>query len=551
MKKSLLFLLSLALLISCRGQQLSAEQPSPETKNPKLVIGITVDQMRYDYLIRYWPDFGDDGFKRLVNDGFIFRNHNFSYSPTYTGPGHASIYTGTTPAIHGIIANDWWERSSAKMVYCASDHSVSGLGSQSNAGMMSPRRLRSSTISDELKLFTSDRSKVVGVSMKDRGAILPAGHQPNGAYWFQGEEEGIFMSSTYYGNELPAWVKAFNSQNLPESYLRKGWELLAPKEVYDESTSDNTPFESSFRGLLKPSFPYDLQALREANRNYDLIKATPHGNSLALDFAMAAIEGEEMGKDGITDLLALSFSSTDYVGHQFGPHSIEAQDTYLRLDREIARMLQYLDEKIGVGEYLIFVSADHGGAPVPNLVKSRGWPNDYFSSAPLIADLDSLHLSKYGEKLIVNYSNEQIFLDNDRALKLGLSLDQLETEIAQRAISYVGVVGAYTSSQLISGCFGDSPVRRIKEGYRPNMSGNVCLLLEPGWMEYGPTGTTHGTPYSYDTHVPFILYGKSVPKGESYQPSYIKDIAPTVCALLGIPYPSGCTGQPLLEWMDQ
>lgn len=546
---SLLILFSI-LFVSCNAQLSNIQTEETTEKELRLIVGITVDQMRYDYLTRYWNDYGEGGFKRMVNSGFSFRNHHFSYAPTFTGPGHASIYTGTTPAVHGIIANDWWERANKKMVYCASDDQVHGIGVEGYSGMMSPRRLRSSTVTDELKLFSSNRSKVIGISLKDRGAILPAGHQPDGAYWFEGKDLGKWITSSWYTEELPEWVENFNSKGLPDSYLSSNWEPLKAMEAYDESTADNTPYEAPFTGTLKPTFPYDLSALRAANGNYELIKATPFGNSLSVDFAEAAIEAEAMGADEFTDFLALSFSSTDYAGHRFGPHAIETQDTYLRLDKDLERFFNYLDKKVGKGHYMVFLTADHGGAPVPSLVHDRGWPNDYFSSAPLVADIDSILKSKYNESLVLNYSNEQIFLDDALILEKGLDKNEIEGLIAQVAVTYPGVVFALTSSQIINGNFTDLPASLIQAGYRQNMSGNVVLLLEPGWMEYGRTGTTHGMPYSYDTHVPLLMFGNGIPQGESFEKSRIRDIAPTISSMLGIPFPSGCTGQPLTPVLE-
>jgi len=553
LKSGILFLSILPLLSCSTAIDLSEEQvPASNDQNPKLVVGITVDQMRYDFLIRYWDDYSEGGFKRLVNQGFTFRNHHFSYSPTYTAPGHASIFTGTTPLIHGIIANDWYDKALGRMIYNCYDSTVFSVGGVGYPGQMSPKNLMSSTIGDELKLFSNNRSKVIGISMKDRGAILPAGHHPDGAYWFDGKDNGKFITSTFYKRSLPQWVIDFNANKLPDFYLSQGWSLLKDVATYDESMQDNNPYESPFNGTLRPVFPYNLDSLRASNGNFDLIKATPHGNALSVDFAIASIVNEGLGLDNYTDLLALSFSSTDFVGHQFGPHARETQDVYLRLDLEIARLLKYLDSEIGIGNYTVFLTADHGGAPVPSLVNDQGWPNDYFNSAALIAELDSLIESKYGlDGAILNYSNEQIFLNEELIALNGLDLNKIEEELAKKAMSYKGVLAALSSGQVLTGNFNDSPLARIQAGFRPNLSGNVMLLFEPGWMEYGRTGTTHGMAYSYDTHVPLLFFGAKIKHGESYAPSRIRDIAPTVSALIQIPFPSGCTGTPLTQVLEK
>ncbi|NNE55232.1 MAG: alkaline phosphatase family protein, partial [Flavobacteriales bacterium] len=293
MKPISFFLLALfgISMASCGGLlQVSEEDEAPEIENsrPKLVIGIVVDQMRYDYLTRYWEDYSEDGFKRLMT-GFVAHDHHFSYAPTYTGPGHASVYTGTTPSVHGIISNDWFNGLQDSSVYCTEDLTVKGVGTESAAGQMSPRRMLASTMCDELKLFSNGRSKTIGVSLKDRGAILPAGHSANGAYWFVGGEEGQWVTSTFYGDALPDWVKAFNLRNMGKEMLKEGWKRFKEEAVYDESLADNNPYEKAFVGGERPTFPYDLQALALQNGNFDILKATPHGNKLTVEFARAAI----------------------------------------------------------------------------------------------------------------------------------------------------------------------------------------------------------------------------------------------------------------------
>ena len=337
---------------------LSATTLFSQTK-PKLVVGIVVDQMRHDYLQRFEGKFSNDGFRRLMREGFEARNTHYNYVPTYTAPGHASIYTGTTPRYHGIIANDWYSRVLDREVYCAEDTLANATGGSPAAGHISPRNLQANTITDELKLSTNFRSRVIGVSIKDRGAVLPAGHTPDGAYWFD-PSVGEFMTSDFYTGELPEWVKKFNARKLVDKYSSQTWETLLPIDSYEESEPDNSPYERGFDGKETPTFPYDLKALRDQNGKYGMIRSTPFGNTLVLDMSRAALEAEGLGNDDITDFLAISLSSTDYVGHNFGPNSIEVEDTYIRLDRELAQFLKYLDDRIGKGQYLVFLTADHG-----------------------------------------------------------------------------------------------------------------------------------------------------------------------------------------------
>ena len=315
-----------------------------QNKQPKLVVGIVIDQMKMEYLYRFNSDFSENGFKRLMNEGYTFHNMHYNYMPTYTAPGHASIYTGTTPAMHGIVSNEWFHRTLKKEVYCTDDDSVSTLvAGTDKEGKMSPKNLQTTTITDELKLATNFKGKVIGMSIKDRGAILPAGHFADWAFWYT--KTGNFISSSFYGKELPSWVTEFNNEKQYETYLTKGWNLLKPIETYNESLIDDNPYEGK---LYKkpPVFPYDLKGMYEGN-DAGVLRVTPFGNDVLANLAKRAIEKEALGKDDITDFLAVSFSSTDYIGHTFGPRSIETQDTYLRLDLTIADFLNYLDKTVG------------------------------------------------------------------------------------------------------------------------------------------------------------------------------------------------------------
>ncbi|HEY5823458.1 MAG TPA: alkaline phosphatase family protein, partial [Cyclobacteriaceae bacterium] len=331
---------------------------------PKLVVGIVVDQMRQEYLYRFDSKFGKGGFKRIIGDGFMLKNAHYNYVPTETGPGHASVYTGTTPAIHGIVANEWYDRALKKEVNCVSDDKQKTIGSESKAGEISPWRNLATTITDELELATQRRAKVIGISIKDRGAVLPAGHIPDGAYWYD-PLNGNFITSTYYKAALPVWVDEFNKLKLPFKYLNQEWKTLLPIDQYKESGIDDSPYEGKFKGKERATFPYNLKELRTTNSPYDLVTVTPFGNDLLAEFATAALEGEELGKDDITDFLAISFSSTDKIGHFMGPNAVEVEDTYLRLDRTLEDLLNTLDSKVGKGNYTVFLTADHGVAEVP------------------------------------------------------------------------------------------------------------------------------------------------------------------------------------------
>ena len=516
-------------------------------QRPKLVVGIVVDQMRYDHIDRYWEKYTDDGFKRIVNKGFFCKNTHFNYVPTYTGPGHASIYTGTTPSVHGIIGNLWFDRNTRNLVYCVGDADVLPAGTRSPAGKMSPKYLMSSTIGDELKSSTEGKAKVIGIAIKDRGAILPAGGKGDAAYWYDGTT-GTWISSQHYMDYLPDWVREFNGRKLPMKYLSEPWNTLLPIEEYTESLPDDNPYEEPFAGKAKPVFPYDLQMLARYNLQFNLVKATPFGNTMTAEFAKAAIKSEALGQDDITDMLAVSFSSTDYIGHQFGPQSIEVQDAYLRLDRDLADLLEYLDEQVGRNDYLLFLTSDHGAVDVPAHLKNMNKPGGYFDDLGLQAQVDDGLLKKFGhDSLVLGFNDLQFYLDTERIADEGLDLKEIEKAVVEIASGFGGVAIASTAIDLMKATESDSILMKMKMGYHPKLSGDVLLHLKPGWINWKTLGTTHGSGYHYDTHVPLIWYGVGIKKGTTSDYVAITDIAATLSQLLKIAKPSGCTGKPILD----
>lgn len=518
---------------------------SETNTRPKLIVGIVVDQMRYDYLTRFDAKFGTGGFKRMMGEGFNCKNNHFNYVPTYTGPGHASIYTGTTPKYHGIIGNNFYDKEIKEMVYCAQDDKMNSIGTTDKAGKMSPRRMQTTTFGDENRLFTQMRGKTIGVSLKDRGAILPAGHTANAAYWFHGRDEGSWITSSFYMNTLPQWVTEFNSSTRTESYLKE-WNTLYDISTYSESGSDENIFEGGFKGKEKATFPYDLKALSKENRGFDILKATPYGNSLTTDFAMAAIKGENLGVDDITDVLAVSFSATDYVGHNFGVNSKEIEDTYIRLDKDLERFFNYLDATVGKGEYTVFLTADHGAVDVPAYLQSVNVPAGYVDNKDRKEKFNAFLIKTYGTKDIVeNISNNQIFLDREKVKVLGLNLIDVQNAIAMEQLTYKNVSKVYTANAMSSTSFSTGVEELLQNGFNQKRSGDVILVNDTAFISYGKTGSTHGSGLNYDTHVPLLFFGKGIKHGETYNKTIITDIAPTMSALLGISFPNGATGQPL------
>jgi predicted AlkP superfamily pyrophosphatase or phosphodiesterase len=540
----------LFLLLGLLGTgQVQAQKKSTKLNRPKLVVGIVVDQMRYDYLYRYWDKYGEGGFKRLLLSGFSYENTHYNYVPTYTGPGHASIYTGTTPAIHGIVGNDWYDRTTALNRYCAEDKNVNSVGSTSVWGQMSPKNLLTTTITDQLRLATNMQAKVIGVCFKDRGAILPAGHTANAAYWYDGTN-GDWITSTYYMDALPAWVQAFNARKLSEKYLSQAWTPLLPLAAYTESTPDDNEFEKPFAGEERPVFPHDLARLRGSS--FDILRSTPFGNTFTKDFAIETIRAEKMGKGSVTDFLALSFSATDYVGHQFGPNSIEAQDTYLRLDQDLAQFLKFLDAELGKNQYLVFLTADHGAAPVPAYSQSVRVPAGSIAPREMQDSVQQFLQQQYGPgNWVLSFINRQLYLNHALLAAKKLNLADMAAKIAAYLQHFEGVQQV-TPASTLSGRSQDSGLDSyIQRGLQPQRSGDVIVTLLPGWFEgyqgKEMKGTTHGSSNAYDTHVPLVWYGWQVKKGASSARVSITDIAPTLAQWLRILEPNGTTGHPLLD----
>ncbi len=536
-------------LILVMAQTMMAQKAADR---PKLVVGIVVDQMRQEYLYRFYDKFGTGGFKRLINDGFMMRNAHYNYTPTVTGPGHASVYTGTTPAIHGIIGNEFYDKKAKKFVNCVEDPLFKTVGSESVEGDVSPARLLSSTLTDELKLFTQKRSKVIGISSKDRGAVLPAGHMADAAYWYDGKS-GKFISSTYYMARLPDWLTKFNDQNLPEKYLSQDWNTLLPIEQYVESGPDDSPYERKFSGQQKSTFPYKVSQLR-VKGSYEFLSNTPFASDYLTELAKAIITNEKMGRTTVTDFLCISYSAPDVVGHRTGPNAVEIEDMYLRLDKNVEDLLASLDKSVGAGNYTVFLTADHGVADVPQYLKDSKVPAGYFSEGQLKTKLDQFLNTYYpGKNYIENISNGQIFLNHEAFQQDprtgGIDMIIVTELIGKFLMTVDGVANYYTSAIIREGNFNDGGVKGfIIRSYHPRRSGDIVISLEPGWFDaVSIQGTTHGSPYSYDTHVPAIFYGFGIKKGSSVRYHAITDIAPTLSALLKIKFPSGCTGQPIEE----
>lgn len=554
MKKTLLFA-GLCCLCSITFAQKTAKSlktpaVAPATLDrPKLVIGLVVDQMRWDYLYRYYDRYSNGGFKRMINEGFSAENTLIPYTPTVTAVGHSSIYTGSVPAITGITGNDWYDPQTRKTVYCTDDSTVTGVGSNNAAGKMSPKNLKSSTITDELRLATNFQGKVIGISLKDRGSILPAGHTPTGAYWYDGQT-GDWITSTYYMNQLPAWVQNFNSQKLANKYYEKDWDTMYPIKSYTQSTEDNKVYEGITRGEQTPTFPHPLKSY--AGKNYDAIRSTPYGNTITLKLAEEAIKAEGLGKDNITDFLAVSCSSTDYVGHQYGPNSIEAEDTYLRLDKDMEEFFNYLDQTVGKGKYLVFLSADHGAAHVPGFMKENKMPGGVVDSRAITAGLNTYLESRFKiKKPALMSMNNQIIFDRSNKDLQDIDFTAMKSATIDYLRTFEGVANAVDLTRIAESSLPAVQKEMITNGYNARLSGDVYYMLQPNYFEGAKTGTTHSAWNPYDAHIPCVFMGWNVKHGKTNKTHHMTDIAPTIAAMLHIQMPSGNIGEPITELTQQ
>ena len=490
-------------LLTCVAVCLMALSATAQVERPKLVVGLVVDQMRWDYLYYYYDKYQKDGLRRLVDEGFNCNNNMINYVPTITGIGHASIYTGTTPALHGIAGNDFYQ--DGRFTYCCSDHSVKGVGTDDRAGEMSPRKMLAATIGDMLKVGTDYRSKVIGVALKDRAAILPAGHAADAAYWWD-NSVGHYVSSTFYMDDLPEWVKKFNKENT--------W-----------------------------------------NPGKD-IKGVPLGVEKTFLMAQAAVENEKLGQRGECDMLCISVSSTDAIGHGFGTRGQENYDVYMELDRDLAKFLAYLDKTIGKGQYLLFLTADHGAAHNSTMLNDHRSPAGGWSLSDARKRLNEHLKEKYGLDNMVPYTySYKLFLDRPGIKAAGLKLQEVvdeSIEFLKQESDLLYVIDLARAGEATLPAF---IKQQIINGWNSQRSGDIYCLTRAGYYDFVPgkdyRGTTHGAWNPYDSHIPCVFFGWNVKHGHSSRTNHMVDIAPTVCAMLHIQMPNSCIGTPITEVADQ
>jgi len=548
MRFSLLLIVGLVATTSF-AQKTNSLKPT-DTK-PKLVVGIVVDQMRWDYVNKFKPFFKtQNGFLRFINQGASCNNNLISYLPTVTACGHAAVYTGSTPAIHGITGNSWYDNVLQRMVYCVEDNSLQSVGIEnSSAGKMSPLNVWTTTIGDELKLATNFKSKVYGVSLKDRGAIIPAGHSADGAFWYD-SKSGNFISSTYYGKTLPFWLTNYNNAKKVDSFYKLGWRLSLPAAVYEANCdADQNEYESSPFGKEAKGFPYDLDQF--IGKDYGKVSNSPFGNNLVLDVATQALINEKMGLDDITDLLAVSFSSPDYIGHAFGPNSWETLDGYIKLDEILAQFFNTLDQKVGKDNYTVFLTADHAVAPIPGYAQKNKIPNGTISDDGIKNELGKMLTSKgLSSKLISAITEFNIYFNHKLMDSLQVNQDKVIALITNYLEQKSNILQVVELRKAAIAPLPQSIRERIVNGFNPQRSGDLIFITKSGVVGGGNTGTGHGVFYNYDAHIPLLFYGKGIKKGQINSVNYMTDIAPTITTLLGIQMPSGSIGKPILEVIE-
>jgi len=548
MKRILLaFVIFTTLFNTAFSQQ---RMPIPSEK-PRLIVEIIVSQMRYDYIHRYWGKFSDDGFKLLVNEGAFCKNARFNYLLTQSYPGIATIATGCSPMVHGIISNKWYSKSSGLQVDAVADEKMNTVGGSFFSGKFSPKNIITSTFGDELNLY-DPLSKVIGVSLDAGSAILSTGHNPTGSYWFDAEK-GNWVTSSFFMSELPAWADTFNTKKFAKLYAEREWSASKPINTYDEADTNKVKAPEAKKKLkskLKSMLDGVIQK-KNPTLTYLPMLESPYGNLLAKDFAIASMIGENLGNDEHTDLLTLTFSVNRNIGLKYGPQSIEVEDTYIKLDKEIAHFLKFIAETIGRENVLVVLTSDQGISSTPAYLEKSKIPGGYFDPNKAMALLGSYLKAIYGQgNWVTAYYEKQIYLNHRIIEDSNLKLAEVQQKIADFMLEFSGVANAITSSTLQNSNFTSGIFEKFQNSYNQRRSGDIILNLEPGWVESNGSVTSGNSAYSYDVHVPLIWYGWKVKRRSILSPVNMTDISPTLSTLLGITWPNGATGNPIRELIE-
>lgn len=517
---------------------------------PKLVVGIVVEQFRYDQLEKFRDKLEENGIRKLLNEGTFYKSASYHYMLTQSAPAHATISSGAEPSFHGITSDSWYLPLKNETVYCTQDNGVDPVGGSYEAGLHSPVNLLSSTFPDELAMATREKAKIFSVGLRESSAILSCGHHGKGVYWYD-NKSGTWMSSTWFTSNLPGWVNDFNAMMMPETYLNNEWKLLKDPSAYSDCLPDSADAEIGFEGIRW--FPYDLKKISQkgflnARRDYSLLRETPFGNTFTTDFALRLINEEKLGKDDVTDFLSVSYAATDYIGHRFGPSSVEMADAIFRLDADISRLLKHLNDSIGKRNILVYFTSAHGVSEIPAVLEKNRIPAGYFRQNQAIQLLKSYLNALYGQgDWVKGYFENQIYLNRVLIEDARIPLEDFQKKAARFLVQFSGISSAYPYSSFEANDFGNGHLKRIVNSFSHQRSGDIIITLSPGWIEKGDYVANHNSPYEYDTHVPLIWYGWAVNRATIVRKVNITDIAPTLSSLCKVPFPNSATGEPLVE----
>ena len=541
--KIILLIIGLSIL----NPGLEAQDPTVPPQKPKLVIGIVISGMRFDYLDRYWNKFSEGGFKRLVNNGVFCKNAHHDYLIAESGAGYASISTGAYPDVHGIVSDYWYDRVRDKVAYSIDNEKVTTTGGGFGEGRFSPSKMLAGTLSDQSRISSQFKSKVFSISLDPRAAILSGGHSANAAYWFD-NEFGKWITSSYYLDSLPQWVNEFNSKEFANLYLDKSWETMFPISEYTESISDINKYERGIGG--KVNFPYDLKvlsSLKKNKKNFKILRDTPFGNTFTKDFAISTIVNENLGKGENTDWLQVSFASTSFIGKNFHTWSVEMEDAYIRLDKDLEHFLNFIDEEVKMKNVLIYLTSENAMADNPSFLKDNGMPSGYFNYNNAMFLLKTYLNLIYGNgEWVKFYYAQQIYLNNKLIEDSKLSIVEFQNRVANFMTQFEGVSNALTSTNMLTNNYTRGYFEKMQRSFSQKRSGDILLHLYPGWIEKGAE-TEFESSLNYDSHVPLILYGWKTGRKTIIRPISVTDLMPTIAVFLNITRPGSIEGKLMEE----
>ncbi|MDA3911728.1 MAG: alkaline phosphatase family protein [Bacteroidales bacterium] len=539
MKRLFIFLIAIFIVF-----QIDAQNYNLPSSHPKLIVGITVNQLRYDALYKLWDQFDEQGFKKLINQGAYCRNAKFNYLLTQSAPGYATIVTGAQPSEHGIVSDLWYEPLDVKSVHAVQSRKHNPVGVKNRNNACSPQQLMATTLSDELKLYFHNRSKVFSISLDATAAVLSGGFKADAAYWVD-DETGKWVSSSYYMNELPKWVKTFNKNDYPSVYFERTWNPM--DSVYRFALPDTSSYEYGYDAEFK-TFPYHYPDIYKKFVGKKFIKMIPEGNTMTTDFAVHTLLEENLGGDLITDVLQVNYFATENIGKNFGPDAIEMHDALLRLDKEIAHLVHTIEQQVGKTNVLFYLVGTSGVSNNPDYLRSEKLPAGKFRHHYVIALLKSYLNVLYGEgDWIKDYHNLQIYLNRTLIEDAGLNLSEVQDKVAQFVLSSNGVASVLTATDLQRTEYSSGMFQKMQNSFHQKRSGDVIIALKPGWIQDVSYSADHNSAYSYDTHVPLVFYGWKIRKtliGTAVNPA---DIVPSICNLMNIPHPSSVSGIPIEE----